>query len=61
MKKKILDGKETSLEIIENLKEKYSKNPTTKKLAIISAGDDYGSAVYSNMKKLLSILPFQEG
>ena len=47
----ILDGKQTSLEIIESLKMKYSKNPTSKKLAIISAGDDYGSAVYCNMKK----------
>jgi len=47
----ILDGKQTSSEIIESLKMKYSKNPTSKKLAIISAGDDYGSAVYCNMKK----------
>lgn len=47
----ILDGKETSKNIIESLKAKFVKNPTNKKLAIISVGDDYGSAVYCNMKK----------
>ncbi len=47
----ILDGKETSKNIIESLKAKFDKNPTNKKLAIISVGDDYGSAVYCNMKK----------
>ena len=47
----ILDGKETSKEIIEELKNKFTNHPTTKKLAIISVGDDYGSAVYCNMKK----------
>jgi len=47
----ILNGKELSNEIIENLKEKFTYNPTDKKLAIVSAGDDYGSAVYCNMKK----------
>ncbi len=47
----ILDGKATSSAIIENLKAKFDENPTTKKLAIISVGDDYGSKVYCNMKK----------
>ncbi len=47
----ILDGKETSKNIIEELKQKLEKNPTNKKLAIVSVGDDYGSAVYCNMKK----------
>lgn len=47
----ILDGKQTSKEIIEEIKEKFAENPTDKKLAIVSVGDDYGSAVYCNMKK----------
>lgn len=47
----ILDGKKVSSEIVESLREKFLKNPTTKKLSIISAGDDYGSKVYCNMKK----------
>lgn len=47
----ILDGKETSNEIIESLKAKYEKEPTDKKLAIVSVGDDYGSKIYCNMKK----------
>lgn len=47
----ILDGKATSQEIIESLKAKFDENPTNKKLAIISVGDDYGSKVYCNMKK----------
>ena len=47
----ILDGKQTSKDVIESLKEKFAKNPTDKKLAIISVGDDYGSAVYCNMKR----------
>ena len=47
----ILDGKLTSNEIIENLKAKYEENPTDKKLAIVSVGDDYGSKIYCNMKK----------
>ena len=47
----ILDGKETSKKIIENLKLKFEENPTDKRLAIISVGDDYGSAVYCNMKR----------
>lgn len=47
----ILDGKQTSKDIIEVLKEKFEKEPTDKKLAIVSVGDDYGSAVYCNMKK----------
>ena len=51
MENKILDGKETSKEIIEELKAKFDANPTDKKLAIVSVGDDYGSAVYCNMKK----------
>lgn len=51
MENVVLDGKETSKEIIENLKTKFEENPTDKKLAIVSAGDDYGSAVYCNMKK----------
>lgn len=51
MENVILDGKETSKKIIEELKEKFDKNPTNKKLAIVSVGNDYGSAVYCNMKK----------
>lgn len=47
----ILDGKKTSKEIIENLKLKFEETPTDKRLAIISVGDDYGSAVYCNMKR----------
>lgn len=47
----ILDGKATSKKIIEELKIKFEENPTDKKLAIVSVGDDYGSAVYCNMKK----------
>ena len=47
----ILDGKATSKNIIEELKAKFDANPTDKRLAIVSAGDDYGSAVYCNMKK----------
>jgi methylenetetrahydrofolate dehydrogenase (NADP+)/methenyltetrahydrofolate cyclohydrolase len=47
----ILDGKQTSKNIIEELKSKFEANPTDKRLAIVSAGDDYGSAVYCNMKK----------
>ena len=47
----ILDGKQTSKDIIESLKAKFEENPTDKKLAIISVGDDYGSAVYCNMKR----------
>lgn len=47
----ILDGKTTSQEIIESLKAKFDDNPTDKKLAIVSVGDDYGSKVYCNMKK----------
>ncbi len=47
----ILDGKLTSKNIIEELKSKFEKEPTDKRLAIVSAGDDYGSAVYCNMKK----------
>ena len=47
----VLNGKETSREIVENLKAHFESHPTTKKLAIISVGDDYGSEVYCNMKK----------
>ena len=47
----ILDGKQTSKNIIENLKQKFEEKPTNKRLAIISVGDDYGSAVYCNMKR----------
>ena len=47
----ILDGKQTSKNIIEELKAKFEQNPTDKKLAIISVGDDYGSTVYCNMKR----------
>lgn len=47
----ILDGKKTSKEIIEKLRQKFEENPTNKRLAIISVGDDYGSAVYCNMKR----------
>ncbi len=51
MENKILDGKQTSKKIIDTLKQKFEENPTDKKLAIISVGDDYGSAVYCNMKR----------
>ena len=51
MEAKVLDGKSTSKEIVDELKAKFEKNPTNKKLAIVSVGDDYGSAVYCNMKK----------
>ena len=51
MEAKVLDGKLTSKEIVDELKAKFEKNPTDKKLAIVSVGDDYGSAVYCNMKK----------
>ena len=47
----ILDGKQTSKDVIESLKAKFAEKPTDKKLAIISVGDDYGSAVYCNMKR----------
>lgn len=47
----VLDGKTTSKNIIEELKTWVDANPTDKKLAIVSVGDDYGSAVYCNMKK----------
>ena len=47
----ILDGKATSANIIEQLKAEFEAHPTDKKLAIVSVGDDYGSAVYCNMKK----------
>ena len=51
MENLILDGKATSKKIIEELKEKFEQNPTDKKLAIVSVGDDYGSKVYCNMKR----------
>lgn len=51
MENVILNGKETSKKFIEELKAKFEKNPTDKKLAIVSVGDNYGSAVYCNMKK----------
>lgn len=47
----VLDGKATSKKIVEELKAKFDKEPTDKKIAIVSVGDDYGSAVYCNMKK----------
>lgn len=47
----VLDGKRVSKEILEEIKDYFEKNPTTKKFAIITAGNDYGSAVYCNMKK----------
>lgn len=47
----VLDGKAYSKEIIAKLTEVYANNPTKKKFAIISVGDDYGSKVYCNMKK----------
>lgn len=47
----ILDGKAYSNEIIAKLTDFYKNNPTKKKFAIITAGDDYGSKVYCNMKK----------
>ena len=50
----ILDGKAYSKEIINNLKNYFQNNPTNKRFAIISVGDDYGSKVYCNMKKKTS-------
>lgn len=50
----ILDGKAYSKEIIEKLQNIYNENPTDKRFAIISVGDDYGSKVYCNMKKKTS-------
>ena len=47
----VLDGKATSKKIVEELKAKFEKEPIDKKIAIVSVGDDYGSAVYCNMKK----------
>ena len=47
----VLDGKAYSKEIIDKLTDIYSENPTKKKLAIITVGDDYSSQVYCNMKK----------
>ena len=47
----ILDGKAYSKEIISKLQERYTDNPTDKRFAIVSVGDDYGSKVYCNMKK----------
>lgn len=47
----ILDGKSYSKEIISDLQDFYLNNPTNRKFAIISVGDDYGSRVYCNMKK----------
>ena len=41
MEAKILDGKQTSKNIIEELKLKFEEKPTDKRLAIISVGDDY--------------------
>ena len=65
----VLDGKQTSKKIIEDLKLKFEENPTDKRLAIISVGDDYGSAVYCNMKRKKSeyihvrcdVFHFEEG
>ena len=51
MENVVLDGKATSKKIVEELKAKFEKEPTDKKIAIVSVGDDYGSAVYCNMKK----------
>lgn len=51
MENVVLDGKQTSAKIIEELKAKIEAHPTNKKLAIISVGEDYGSKVYCNMKK----------
>jgi methylenetetrahydrofolate dehydrogenase (NADP+)/methenyltetrahydrofolate cyclohydrolase len=51
MENVILDGKATSKEVVEELKAKFDAQPTNKKMAIVSVGDDYGSAVYCNMKK----------
>lgn len=47
----ILDGKAYSKEIIQKLTDYYTENPTKKKLAIITVGDDYASHVYCKMKK----------
>ena len=47
----ILDGKAYSKEIIEKLTKIYDENPTKKKLAIITVGDDYASKTYCKMKK----------
>lgn len=51
MENKILDGKALSAKILDELKSEIGEKTITKKLAIVSVGDDYGSAVYCNMKK----------
>ncbi len=51
MENRILDGKAVSQKIIEEIKREFQENKTSKALAIVSVGDDYGSAVYCNMKK----------
>lgn len=51
MENTILDGKALSQKILENLKSELEGRTISKKLAIVSVGDDYGSAVYCNMKK----------
>lgn len=47
----ILDGKKYSQQILEQIKQKRLSNPTDKKFAIITVGDDKASEVYCNMKK----------
>lgn len=47
----VLDGKALSKEILEELKMYFKDNPTDKKLAIVTAGNDYASKVYCEMKK----------
>ena len=51
MKNIVLDGRQTSKEILDELKSYFDSNPTTKKLAIIAVGNDYASKVYCDMKK----------
>lgn len=51
MEAKILDGKLISNKIVEELKKELDEHPTSKRLAIVSVGEDYGSKVYCNMKK----------
>ena len=51
MENTIIDGKLASQEILDKIKQYFQQNPTNKKFAIISAGDDYGSNVYCKMKK----------
>ena len=51
MENNVLNGKQVAEQTTTRLKRHFRNYPTTKKLVIVSAGDDYGSKVYCNMKK----------